>query len=285
MNIHTFDDITNPPPQKVTTSMQPQNLNETSSTSVISPGNFKIKSFYFSIIIINCTIYLIELALFYIIYRKTHWSCILFLLGAKETPAICYNKQIWRFITPIILHGSLLHLITNTLSICFIVVYIENKIGWLKTALLYFFAGFIGNLISAVTNVSGIGVGASGSIMGCTGLLMVYYILNYHKMNFNEKKFFIYFAGITLINLFSNQMGKDGNKVDNFAHIGGFISGIALGLFLLEKWIDYAYYPVNLVRKLKLIFIICFGIMFAGCVMYLIIRKDWGGSLIGVCRY
>lgn len=285
MNIHTFDDITNPPPQKVNPSMQSQNQNETTSTSIISSANFKIKSFYFSIFLINCIIYIIELAFFYIIFRKTYWSCILFLLGAKETPAICYYKQIWRFFTPIFLHGSLLHLITNSLSICFMGVYIESKIGSLKMALLYFFAGFIGNLVSAVTNISGLGVGASGSIMGGTGLLMVYYILNYHKMNINEKKYFLYFAAVTLFNLFSNQIGKDGNKVDNFAHIGGFVSGVALSLFLLEKSIDYAYYPVNLVKRLKLIFIACFGIVFVGCVMYLIIRKEWGGSLKNVCSY
>lgn len=38
-------------------------------------------------------------------------------MGAKVTHLIRYNYQIWRFITPMFLHTSLTHILSNTLSI------------------------------------------------------------------------------------------------------------------------------------------------------------------------
>ena len=61
---------------------------------------------------------------------------------------------------------------------------------------------------------------------------------------------------MTLINLFGNNMSRDGSIVDNYAHLGGFIAGVIISLFFYSNQINYNYFSLNLIKKLKILSLI-----------------------------
>lgn len=103
-------------------------------------------------------------------------------MGWQDSKKIKNNYQIWRWITPIFLHGHLEHLVGNVVIQLFLGVGIENGIGFLKMTFLYLLAGFGGNLLSAVIAPATYGVGASTSVFGLVGFLISYSFTNFFYM-------------------------------------------------------------------------------------------------------
>ncbi|KAK8914246.1 hypothetical protein KSP39_PZI024500 [Platanthera zijinensis] len=82
------------------------------------------------------------------------------LLGpASETldamGALDYNKivsgEAWRLITCIWLHGGVIHLLPNMLSLLFIGVRLEEEFGFVKIGTLYIISGIGGSLMSSLS--------------------------------------------------------------------------------------------------------------------------------------
>ena len=124
----------------------------------------KIKPFCFIIIIINIIAYFIVFITNRINDEK--WECSLFKLGARHTPSIVYNYEIYRLITSVFLHSNISHLILNNISLILIGFKVENILGSAKTIGIYFLSGLFANTISTIVNINGISVGASGAIYG-----------------------------------------------------------------------------------------------------------------------
>ena len=256
MNVHTLNDISNPTNDNI---YRPANSNreitQTQDNQMFSRSLYQWKTFSFFILIINLIFYIIELILYYIVYKdEKSFNCILYLMGAKYTPAIVHNFQIWRFLTPVLLHASYLHILMNSIQIGLLSFYLEKTLGTIRLMSLYFGAAIYGNIFSAMTNTELLGVGASGGIMGLSGLLLLLLFISFHKMRTDEKRFFAYFALSTFLNLFISGISKDGNKVDNFAHFGGFIFGAFISIFFLKEKIDYGYFSVSKINKIKFVF-------------------------------
>ena len=276
MNIKTLDDLSRPNAngyRRANNQNNSQN-NQPNNAGLFSPTLYKMKTFSFGILIVNAIIYLIEVFFYYIYYHKEkNFTCILYNMGAQSTPAIVHNFQIWRFITPVFLHASLLHIIMNSISIGFISFYIEKNIGIKKLIMLYFLSGIYGNMFSSVMMSESIGVGASGAIMGMSGLLLMLLYLTYHKMRPNEKTFFIYFAIMTFVNIAYTGVGKDGNKVDNHAHLGGFVFGAFSSIFFLNDKIDLGRFSVYLIKKIKIVSTLVISLVPAICALYIFFSK------------
>ncbi len=79
--------------------------------------------------------------------------------------------QIWRFLTSIFLHGSVMHLAYNLFALFFFGFALEKLIGSRKFLLLFFLSGIIANIISV--NFYPSSLGASGAIMGIIGCLTI----------------------------------------------------------------------------------------------------------------
>ena len=219
----------------------------------IDPSKYKLKKFSAIILIINSLMYIFEL-LYHYVFTKKSWHCTLYNFGGKDTYSIVYHKQIYRFLTPIFLHASIHHIIMNSSSILFLGFFLENKLGTSKIIILYISSVIISSIFSAAYNKKALSVGASGAIMGFSGVLIVDYILTYHKMNERQKRHFLFFAIMTFINLGGVNISKDGNKIDNIAHLFGFITGVCLSVFLIQDYIDFQYISHNLLKKLKILF-------------------------------
>ena len=264
-NIHTFEDSNNERNRNSENYIyQPANIqnsndyNNSSSVDVniINSSLYKLNKFCTIIITINFIIYFGELIYFYAMKKKTIWTCVLYIFGGKFTPAIIKDHQYWRLITSIFLHASIYHILMNSLSIGFIGYFTEKVLGLIKVIILYFCSGIYGNILSAPIQKTSVGVGASGAIMGFSGFVMIYYIFNLYKMSQRNRNFFIYFFVMTLINLFGNNMSRDGSIVDNYAHLGGFIAGVIISLFFYSNQINYNYFSQNMIKKLKILSII-----------------------------
>ncbi len=79
--------------------------------------------------------------------------------------------QIWRFVTAIFLHGSVMHLAYNLFALFFFGIALEKLIGSRKFLIVFFGSGIIANIISV--NFYGSSLGASGAIMGIIGALTI----------------------------------------------------------------------------------------------------------------
>ncbi len=299
MNINTFsNDPTRDPnsnpiiniykPTNVSDSPNNSNINNSNSSSspirIITSTNYSLKTFCSFILIINTIIYIFQLLYFYIIKKNISWHCTLYNFGAKDTFSIVKYYQFYRLFTSMFLHASIIHILMNSLSIFFIGYYLEKKIGLIKIIILYISSGIFASMFSACINRQSISVGASGAIMGFSGILLVDYFFSYHKMNNAQKKHFLYFGIMTLINLFGTNISGDGNKVDNSAHLGGFIIGVCLSVYLLKDNIDIQYVTQSLLKKLKIIFgcALIFGPLF--CLIYLFyIAQIYGNKLKERC--
>jgi rhomboid protease GluP len=278
MNVHTLErnPSDNENSNRIVNVYQPTKNNEIPNTSNSSSSSircidssiYKLKSFCTIILIINAIIYIFELLYHYSFTKKT-WICTLYNFGAKDTYSIVHHNQIYRFITPVFLHASIIHIIMNSLSIIFIGYFLERKIGIVKIIILYFTSGIISTIFSATISKKSLGVGASGAIMGFSGLLIVDFLLIYSKMNESQKSNFILFAIMTAINLGGTNIGRDGNKIDNFVHLFGFITGACLSVFLLKNTVDVQQIKKSLLTILQIIFGICLASGTIFCLIYL----------------
>lgn len=161
-------------------------------------------------------------------------------MGALDVSRVVDRHQGWRLITCIWLHGGLFHLLANMLSLLVIGIRLEQEFGFVKVGLLYVISGFGGSLLSGLFIQENISVGASGALFGLLGGMLSELITNW-SIYANKLAAFLTLVIIIAINLAVGILPH----VDNFAHIGGFLSGFLLGFVFLIRpqfgWVSQIY--------------------------------------------
>ncbi|THU54413.1 hypothetical protein C4D60_Mb10t24810 [Musa balbisiana] len=99
-----------------------------------------------------------------------------------------------------------------------------------RIGLLYIMSGFGGSLLSSLFTASSISVGASGALFGLLGGMLSELLTNW-TIYANKFAALLTLIFIIVINLAVGLLPD----VDNFAHIGGFVSGFLLGFMLLIR--------------------------------------------------
>ena len=253
MNIHTLNDLSgnnnnagnnnlnnqnNQNNQFFMAGMMPENGPQNSFFEQLFPKSvYKIKTASFLIICTITAIYIIQLILYYSIYRPKGytWGCLLYHLGASEISSISNHYHYHRLITPIFTHNNFSHLLSNAISILFIGFPVEFDLKNITNYLLLFFiSGIIGNFCSLLFSYENLSMGASGAILGLCGYYVLYFILNWDQMNYNQKCCSMLFFIIIFLNLTSG-VSEGSNKVDMHSHIGGFLAGLAFSMFLTYR--------------------------------------------------
>lgn len=147
--------------------------------------------------------------------------------GCQHNPSIFYYQEYWRLFTPIFLHWDFMHLASNSYFLYICGEMVEHIYGKGKFLLLYLVTGFCGNLLSLfLLDPNSLSVGASGACMGLGGAIV--YLWLRRKNNFLR-----YFQNMTsfIVMIFFNVFyGFFTTGINNWAHLGGFISGVLLGL-------------------------------------------------------
>ncbi|OVA16520.1 Peptidase S54 [Macleaya cordata] len=151
-------------------------------------------------------------------------------MGALEVNKVVHGHQAWRLITCIWLHAGVFHILANMLSLLFIGIRLEQEFGFVRIGLLYIISGVGGSLLSALFIQSSISVGASGALFGLLGGMLSELITNW-TIYANKFAALLTLVLIIAINLAVGILPH----VDNFAHIGGFLSGFLLGFVFLIR--------------------------------------------------
>lgn len=127
----------------------------------------------------------------------------------------------WRLVTPVFLHGGLLHLLFNSLVLLQLGPLVEEEYGTERFLVLYLACGIGGNVASQGLRPT-VTVGASSAIVGLIGLLLVHGWRRGGVFGRNLRKAMATYAFYVLA--MSLLPG-----VDLLSHAGGFVSGAALG--------------------------------------------------------
>ncbi len=156
------------------------------------------------------------------------------LFGAMDS-ALIRQGQWQRLVTPIFLHGGLLHLVVNSLSLLWLGAQIETIYGGRRYFLIYLLAGVAGNLAS-FSHGTPISLGASGALFGLIGAGMVFPIRWRHLLQERERNSILkQMLMVAVVNL---GIGFTVPHIDNFAHMGGLIGGAFAALFFLPDILD-----------------------------------------------
>lgn len=140
---------------------------------------------------------------------------VLHMLGAKFSLSIQLHGEWWRLVTANFLHGGLLHLAFNSMSLYNLGPLAEELFGTSRYLVLYLATGFCGFVVSTLWSNS-LSIGASASICGLIGALYAY-----GRINPSTPLRSVALRWIIAIGIF----GLLFPAIDNAAHIGGLAAG------------------------------------------------------------
>jgi rhomboid protease GluP len=135
--------------------------------------------------------------------------------------------QPWRLIMASFLHGSLLHIGFNMWVLMDIGPQIEEMYGSARYLFIYVLTGIGAYLLSS--RFGHFSVGGSGALLGLIGVLFA--------ITTNRRSASMQMLRSQLIRwlIYIGIMGFLMSGIDNWAHIGGFVSGLALGKIMVDR--------------------------------------------------
>jgi rhomboid protease GluP len=171
--------------------------------------------------------------------------------GAKSSSSVLVDHEWWRLFTAMFIHAGVLHLATNMWCLWNLGLLGEPMLGPLGMGAVYLLTGVAGNLLGlgADALMSGVqgsplsqipSVGASGAVFGIAGLLIIF--LKSARLPIAEpelrrlRRSVIFFAVINFVLGAGISMAPTDLKVDNMAHLGGFLMGLGLGVAMASAF-------------------------------------------------
>ncbi|MFQ5663385.1 MAG: rhomboid family intramembrane serine protease [Terriglobia bacterium] len=149
-------------------------------------------------------------------------------LGAMEGWRILYAQEYWRLVMPVFLHGGILHFGFNAFVLWQVGAQVEELFGSRRFLFLYLVTGVAGFVVSLWWHGrSGFSVGSSGALMGLIGILISYIsqqsgFASEYRASLIRWAVFILFLGLL-------------PGIDNSAHVGGLVTGLALGRLVSDR--------------------------------------------------
>ena len=140
-----------------------------------------------------------------------------------------WRGEVYRLLTSIFLHAplrgsfSILHIAFNMYILSIYGAQVEQTFGTRRFVFLYFATGLFASAVSYNLNDCIVGFGASGAVFGMVGVLL-YYLYNRRSSTIAGA----YLRDITIFIMINLMFGFTLQGIDNFAHLGGLIGGIAL---------------------------------------------------------
>jgi rhomboid protease GluP len=193
----------------------------------------------YALVGLNCAVFLWMLAHGVSISNPTPQQLLHF--GANSTIMVLSGEW-YRLLTAIFVHIGLIHLATNMWCLWNLGLLGEPLLGAYGLAATYILTGVAGNLLSMAINIwqgqDSVGAGASGAVFGIAGILIVLLSNKRLPIPWMElkrlRRSVIQFAVLNLI-IGGATIFVDIIRIDNSAHIGGFLSGLALGVPLVPQ--------------------------------------------------
>jgi rhomboid protease GluP len=187
---------------------------------------------------------------------------LLTILGGSENPQILrrmggidssliHSGEYWRLLTAIFMHVGIIHLAVNGLSLIIIGKLVEQFFGTIRFVSIYLISG-IGGSIASYTFIDPhvVGAGASAAIFGCLGALGSFFLIKHQSLGDSARQNFF---GVLILAGINLAFGISTPGIDNWAHLGGFISGTFFGLMICPTLIEGSEYPSKLWRKFNVL--------------------------------
>jgi rhomboid protease GluP len=146
---------------------------------------------------------------------------VLEVLGAKWGPDIWSGHEYWRLVTAGFLHGSVLHIAFNSWALFVLGAQVEEFFGTPRFLVIYFTSTVTGFYLSARMS-PGLSIGASAGIMGLIGAIVAFGHAMNSPVGRHIRNQALGWLGFNLL------WGFMGSQIDNYAHIGGFLGGLAV---------------------------------------------------------
>jgi len=159
------------------------------------------------------------------------------LLGMKINEYILAG-QLWRFFTPALLHGSIMHIAFNMYAIAVIGAALEQRFGQGRFLALYAAGAFSGNVFSFLLSPDP-SLGASTAIFGLLGAEIVFFYQNREIFGNRARAALQNVLTIAGINLL---IGLSPG-IDNWGHLGGLAGGLLFTWFAGPKLFLEGAYP------------------------------------------
>ena len=143
-----------------------------------------------------------------------------------------YNlSQPWRLVMAVFLHGSLLHIAFNMWVLMDFGPQVEEMYGSARYLFIYVATGVGGYVLSSL--FGHFAIGGSGAILGLCGVIIAVTAgsrsIGHQMLRAQVVRLLIYIVVIAIL-----PIGLFGN-IDNLAHLGGFLSGFALGKIMVDR--------------------------------------------------
>ncbi|HEX2833904.1 MAG TPA: rhomboid family intramembrane serine protease [Thermoanaerobaculia bacterium] len=159
-------------------------------------------------------------------------------LGAVGYYYIFGKGEYWRLLSAMFLHGdgtpggTVLHLLVNLFSLFQLGTLYEIMFGTRRFLFIYFVCGILASLTTAM-RPGVVSVGASGAIFGVMGAF-VFSILR--SPRWRHERAARGLVGQCVFWIIANiAIGMQISGIDNYAHIGGLLAGLALGAILPHR--------------------------------------------------
>ena len=148
------------------------------------------------------------------------------LFGAKINEFIL-KGEIWRLITPLLLHGSILHIAFNMYALYMVGPGLERRYGPISFITLYLIGGLWGNTASFLFSANP-SLGASTAIFGLIAAQGVYIYKNRLLLGQAAQPLLVNIIVVIVINLL---FGLSSSGIDNWGHLGGLLGGLFYAWF------------------------------------------------------
>lgn len=143
--------------------------------------------------------------------------------------------KLHQLVTHMFIHGGILHLILNMVSLFSFGYHVESRIGTKQFIILYLGSGILGGVLGCVLT-DGFSVGASGAIFGVLMALAVLY--PYEKISILIPTIqFTMWKLVMVVVILSLVMGLAGvaDGIGHFSHFGGALFGFLYMVMLHRK--------------------------------------------------
>ncbi len=149
-------------------------------------------------------------------------------LGAQVNSLVAAGEY-WRLLAAMFLHIGLMHLAFNAWALYSLGRDVEATYGSTRFLAIYLLTGLFGSVAYYLLGGDGLSAGASGAVFGLVGAEIAYFLRNRELFGAFGKQRLGNLAGLVAINL---AFGFTMAGINNLAHLGGLLSGMALGWVL-----------------------------------------------------
>ncbi len=178
-----------------------------------------------ALIVINIAVFF-----FLSLFGDTEDAAFMFQHGAMYEPTVTQGHEFYRIFTSMFLHFGISHLVNNMVLLGALGWNLELEIGKIRLLIIYLISGIGGNLLSLyreiATETYAVSAGASGAIFGLMGALFYVVAANRGRLGRLSGR------GMLVMVMLSLYFGLTSSGVDNWAHIGGLISGFVMAVIL-----------------------------------------------------